>query len=65
MILVPHKAVTEQPGICVCVCVCMCMHMIYDTDQCHVHSNSLRCVCVFPYNTLCKLFLIGLCSKWV
>ena len=39
--------------------------MEYDTDQCH--SNSLWCVrvCVFPYNTLCKLFSIGLCSMCI
>ena len=50
----------------------VCVHVrMYDTDQCHAHSNSLWCVsvcvcmCVFPYNTLCKLFLIGLRSTCV
>ena len=58
--------------VCVCVCVCMCaraciilisvMHMqIY----CGVCVFMCVCVRVFPYNTLCKLFLIGLCSTCV
>ena len=61
--------------VCVCLCVCVrthvCMHacvctcvracMMYDTDQCHIHLNSLRFVCgwvvfVFPYDALCGLF---------
>ena len=29
---------------CVCVCVRTCM--MYDTDQCHIHLNSLWFVCV-------------------
>ena len=46
-------------------CVCACAYMMYGTDQCHAHSYSLQCVCVFLCNTLCKLFLIGLCSTCV
>ena len=35
--------------------------MMYDTDQCHIHLNSLWFVCVwgggvFPYDALCGLF---------
>ena len=30
---------------CVCVCVRACM--MYDTDQCHIHLNSLWFVCVW------------------
>ena len=34
--------------------------MMYDTDQCHIHLNSVRFVCVwggvFPYDALCGLF---------
>ena len=52
--------------MCACMhaCVCVCVHacMMYDTDQCHIHLNSLWFVCVgwvvfvFPYDALCGLF---------
>ena len=62
--------------VCVCVWLCVCVYVcvhIYDTDQCHTHLNSLQFVClgewvygfVFPYNTLCKKELVGLCSTCV
>ena len=42
------------------MCVRVCARM-YDTDQCHIHLNSLWFVCVlgggvFPYDALCGLF---------
>ena len=48
---------------CVCVCVRVCI--MYNTDQCHIHLNSLWCVWggwvgwvvfVFLYDALCGLF---------
>ena len=36
---------------CVCVCVRACL--MYDTDQCHIHFNSLWFVCVYVCVCVC------------
>ena len=54
----------------VCVCVCdvqgmiliSVMHVLIHCGGVYVCVCVCVCVCVFLYNTLSKLFLIGLCS---
>ena len=44
-----------------CVCVCARACMMYDTDQCHIHLNSVRfvCVCVGGGLSFCMVLCVG------
>ena len=54
--------------MCVCVCdvqgmiLISVMHVLIHCGGVYVCVCVCVCVCVFLYNTLSKLFLIGLCS---